>query len=113
MWLAEDAPIRKQDLFLKKPFVNAAGMLGFAPDPHTIPFLGRLGAFITNPVSRRPRRSRASAAVCPSRADSCCTPVCPIRASAQSFRKITGAGPRLRCRSSFTCWSKNQRRWRK
>ena len=56
MWLAEDAPIRKQDLFLEKPFVNAAGMLGFAPDPHTMPFLGRLGSFITNPVSRRPRQ---------------------------------------------------------
>jgi dihydroorotate dehydrogenase (NAD+) catalytic subunit len=56
MWLAEDAPIRKQDLYLEKPFVNAAGMLGFSPDPRSMPFLGRLGAFITNPVSRRPRQ---------------------------------------------------------
>jgi len=56
MWLAEDDPIRKQDLDLEKPYVNAAGMLGFAPDPRTMPFLGRLGAFITNPISRRPRQ---------------------------------------------------------
>lgn len=56
MWLAEDAPIRKQDLDLAKPFVNAAGILGFAPDPRPMPFLGRLGAFITHPISRRPRQ---------------------------------------------------------
>ena len=56
MWLAEDAPIRKQDLDLAQPIVNAAGMLGFAPDPRAMPFLGRLGAFITHPISRRPRQ---------------------------------------------------------
>ena len=56
MWLTEDAPIRKQDLYLERPFVNAAGMLGFAPDLRTMPFLGQLGAFITNPVSRKPRQ---------------------------------------------------------
>jgi len=33
MWLDEDSPIRKQDLTLSKPFVNASGTLGFAPDP--------------------------------------------------------------------------------
>jgi len=60
MWLAEDAPIRKQDLVLEKLFVNAAGMLGFAPDPHIMPFLGQLGAFITNPISRRPRKPAGS-----------------------------------------------------
>jgi dihydroorotate dehydrogenase len=56
MWLAEDAPIRKQDLVLDKPFVNAAGMLGFAPDQRATPLLDQLGAFITNPISRRPRQ---------------------------------------------------------
>ncbi|QRN82820.1 hypothetical protein JR338_10405 [Chloroflexota bacterium] len=60
MWLSEDAPIRKQDLYLEKPFVNAAGMLGFAPDPRSMPFLGQLGAFITNPISRRPRQPAGS-----------------------------------------------------
>ena len=56
MWLEEDSsPIRKQELTLSKPFVNAAGTLGFAPDPHTMPFLEHLGAFITHPISRRPR----------------------------------------------------------
>lgn len=56
MWLDENTPIRKQDLTLEKPFVNASGMLGFAPDPRTMLFLGQLGAFITNPVSRKPRQ---------------------------------------------------------
>ena len=65
MWLAEDAPIRKQDLDLAQPFVNAAGMLGFAPDPRTMPFLDRLGAFITNPISRRPRQPAGNRAYLP------------------------------------------------
>lgn len=56
MWLAEDAPIRKQDLILTKPLVNAAGMLGFAPDQRTTPLLDQMGAFITNPISRLPRQ---------------------------------------------------------
>ncbi len=60
MWLNEDAPIRKQDLYLEKPYVNAAGTLGFAPDARTMPFLGQLGAFITNPISRRPRQPAGS-----------------------------------------------------
>ena len=55
MWLDDDLTIRKQDLVLSKPYVNAAGILGFTPDPHTMPFLDRLGAFITHPISRRPR----------------------------------------------------------
>lgn len=56
MWLAEESPIHKQDLVMKAPFVNAAGMLGFTPDPHSMPFLDQLGAFITNPISRTPRQ---------------------------------------------------------
>lgn len=56
MWLNEDAPIKKQDLVLSKPFVNNAGILGFTPDPHTMPFLKHMGAFITHPISRRPRK---------------------------------------------------------
>jgi len=55
MWLDEEAPIRKRDLVLTKPFVNAPGMLGFAPNPHTMPFLENLGAFVTHPISRLPR----------------------------------------------------------
>jgi len=56
MWLNENAPIKKQDLVLSKPFVNSAGILGFVPDPHAMPFLPRMGAFITHPISRRPRK---------------------------------------------------------
>ncbi len=55
MWLDDDLTIRKQDLVLSQPFVNAAGTLGFAPDPRTMPFLNQMGAFITHPISRRPR----------------------------------------------------------
>ncbi len=56
MWLDEDASIRKQNLVFAKPFVNAVGTLGFAPDPHSMPFLKHLGAFITHPISRAPRQ---------------------------------------------------------
>jgi dihydroorotate dehydrogenase (NAD+) catalytic subunit len=65
MWLAEESPIRKQDLALAKPFVNAAGTLGYAPDSHTMPFLDGLGAFITNPISRRPRQPAGNRACLP------------------------------------------------
>jgi dihydroorotate dehydrogenase len=56
MWLDEDAPIRKRDLILAHPFLNAPGMLGFAPDAQTMPFLEHLGAFMTNPISRHFRK---------------------------------------------------------
>jgi hypothetical protein len=65
MWLAEETPIRKQDLTLDKPWVNAAGVLGFAPDPNKMPFLDQMGAFITHPISRRPRQPAK---------DRCCLP---------------------------------------
>jgi dihydroorotate dehydrogenase (NAD+) catalytic subunit len=41
----------KFDLTLSHPLMNAAGSLGFAPDPHGPVDLSRLGAFITNPIS--------------------------------------------------------------
>jgi len=56
MWLSESSPLQKRDLVLSQPFVNVPGTLGFAPDPHRMPFLAHLGAFFTNPVSRRPRQ---------------------------------------------------------
>jgi dihydroorotate dehydrogenase (NAD+) catalytic subunit len=45
----------KYDLPLRTPLLNAAGSLGFAPDPRGPVNLGRLGAFFTNPVSLAPR----------------------------------------------------------
>jgi dihydroorotate dehydrogenase (NAD+) catalytic subunit len=45
----------KRDLDLRSPWMNATGMLGFAPNPRGPVDLGKLGAFITNPVSLRPR----------------------------------------------------------
>lgn len=56
MWLDDDTPLRKQDLLLAAPYVNTPGSLGFSPDAHTMPFLPALGAYITNPISRRPRQ---------------------------------------------------------
>ncbi len=55
MWLDQDAPIRKHSLVFARPFVNTPGTLGFAPDPHSMPYLEHLGAFITHPISRAPR----------------------------------------------------------
>lgn len=45
----------KQDLYLSKPLLNAAGSLGFAPNPHGTLDLEPFGAFVTNPISRLPR----------------------------------------------------------
>lgn len=42
----------KRDLYFSKPLINAAGSLGFAPDFGS---LAQLGAFVTNPISLRPR----------------------------------------------------------
>lgn len=54
----------KRDLYFSKPIINSAGMLGFYPDlrvlhPHSgasdFGILNQLGAFVTNPISLRPR----------------------------------------------------------
>ena len=41
----------KYDLYFNPPLMNAAGSLGFVPDPRGPVSLRRLGAFVTNPVS--------------------------------------------------------------
>jgi dihydroorotate dehydrogenase len=45
----------KRDLYFSKPLINAAGMLGFAPDSRNGISLDSFGAFVTNPISLRPR----------------------------------------------------------
>ena len=45
----------KFDLSFSRPLMNAAGTLGFAPDPRLPVDLSQLGAFLTNPVSLAPR----------------------------------------------------------
>jgi dihydroorotate dehydrogenase (NAD+) catalytic subunit len=45
---------------LNQPFVNASGTLGFFPDLRAQPAISRLGAFITDPISRRPRQPAAN-----------------------------------------------------
>jgi dihydroorotate dehydrogenase (NAD+) catalytic subunit len=45
----------KYDLFIQPPYMNAAGSLGFAPNSHGPVDLGRLGVFVTNPVSLQAR----------------------------------------------------------
>jgi dihydroorotate dehydrogenase (NAD+) catalytic subunit len=47
----------KVDLLFDPPLMNAAGTLGFSPDIHSLPELGKLGAFVTNPLSLKPRRA--------------------------------------------------------
>jgi len=65
MWLDEDKPILKRDLVLNQPLVNASGILGFVPNLRAQPAISRLGAFITNPISRRPRQPAANRAYLP------------------------------------------------
>jgi dihydroorotate dehydrogenase len=50
----------KRDLTFAKPFMNAAGMLGFAPDARGPVPLADFGAFVTNPISLRPRKTAAA-----------------------------------------------------
>jgi len=45
----------KRDLYFSKPLMNAAGSLGFAPDTRNGISLDSFGAFVTNPISLRPR----------------------------------------------------------
>ena len=49
----------KCDLYFRKPLMNAAGSLGFAPDSRAGISLDSLGAFVTNPFSLRPRKPAA------------------------------------------------------
>jgi dihydroorotate dehydrogenase len=53
----------KRDLYFNKPLINAAGSLGFAPDPRNGISLDSFGAFVTNPLSLRPRLPTAHPAV--------------------------------------------------
>jgi dihydroorotate dehydrogenase (NAD+) catalytic subunit len=48
----------RQDLYLPSPWMNAAGMLGFAP-PARWPVNEPMGAFVTNPISLAPRTPAA------------------------------------------------------
>lgn len=49
-------PMFKQDLTFSSPYMNAAGTLGFAPDFRAPAPWGSFGAFVTNPLSLRPRK---------------------------------------------------------
>jgi len=53
----------KRDLYFSKPLMNTAGSLGFAPDAHNGVSLEAFGAFVTNPISLRPRRPTAQPAL--------------------------------------------------
>lgn len=53
----------KHDLYFRKPLMNAAGTLGFSPDPRAPVAWEDLGAFVTHPISLRPRLPAARPAV--------------------------------------------------
>ena len=53
----------KRDLYFSKPLMNAAGSLGFAPDPWSAISLDSFGTFVTNPISFRPRLPTAQPAL--------------------------------------------------
>ncbi len=53
----------KRDLVFSKPVMNAAGTLGFAPDAHGDIPLADFGAFVTNPISLRPRKATGNPAL--------------------------------------------------
>jgi dihydroorotate dehydrogenase (NAD+) catalytic subunit len=49
------APAHKRGLALASPILNAAGALGFAAEYAGLVDFSRLGAFVTNPITLRPR----------------------------------------------------------
>jgi dihydroorotate dehydrogenase len=53
----------KRDLYFSKPLMNAAGSLGFAPDSRNGIPLDSFGAFVTNPISLRPRQATSQPTV--------------------------------------------------
>jgi dihydroorotate dehydrogenase (NAD+) catalytic subunit len=53
----------KRDLYFSKRLMNAAGSLGFAPDARNGVPLDSFGAFVTNPISLRPRQPTAQPTV--------------------------------------------------
>lgn len=53
----------KRDLVFRQPLMNAAGMLGFAPDARLSIHWEEFGAFVTNPISLRPRLPAAQPAL--------------------------------------------------
>ncbi len=53
----------KQDLTFRHPIMNAAGSLGFTPDLHAPVPWDEFGAFVTNPLSLRPRAAAVQPAV--------------------------------------------------
>lgn len=60
----------KRDLYFRTPILNSAGMLGFTPDFRKEPGFfekpaawNALGAFVTNPLSLKPRKPSAHPAV--------------------------------------------------
>lgn len=53
----------KRDLYFSKPLMNAAGSLGFAPDTRPGIPLDQFGAFVTSPLSLRPRQPAARPAL--------------------------------------------------
>jgi dihydroorotate dehydrogenase (NAD+) catalytic subunit len=55
----------KNDLIFRTSLLNAAGFLGFAPEPRAAVNWDEYGAFVTNPISMRPRLAAASPEVLP------------------------------------------------
>ena len=53
----------KRDIYFSKPIMNAAGTLGFAPDLRAPVPWDDFGAFVTNPLSLRPRTAAAQPAL--------------------------------------------------
>jgi len=53
----------KQDLTFSSPYMNAAGTLGFAPDYRAPVPWEVFGAFVTNPLSLRPRKPTTNPAL--------------------------------------------------
>lgn len=56
MWL-DEFTTQKPQLTFRTPYLNTAGFMGFTPDPKFKALLAQIGAFVTNPISYRPRKA--------------------------------------------------------
>ncbi len=55
----------KRELIIDPPLMNAAGALGFSNEANSLVDMGRMGAFITHPISLAPRAAALGARMIP------------------------------------------------
>ena len=82
----------KRDLVLRTPFTNAAGFLGCDSTARQITNFEGLGAYVTPPLSLKPRSRPTGQGCSPTLVASFCTPVTQSRASRRGSTRAASLG---------------------